>query len=147
MDPPCIMQPRRGQAFLSKQQSVQQRQWKASGGAKHATSSGHFVRTPSTTCGYERDTPRILLPGCSHREQARSPTSASSSHLLLPSAELIVLGAMHRLPSLLRARPAHSETTGSLKKAFKAALTLCLSFCVNALRPLNLVNSPLFVIF
>ncbi|KAK1118725.1 hypothetical protein K0M31_014728 [Melipona bicolor] len=66
--------------------------------AKHATSAGPFVRTPSTTCGYERDTPRILSSGCS--EQARSPTSASSSHLLPPSTELIVLGAMHRLPSL-----------------------------------------------
>lgn len=94
-DPPCIMQPRRAELFFSRcsGEAANRPVRKASErGTEQSTPAGPALSyIPSTTCGYKRATPRILLSGCSHRDQARSPISASSSHLLPPPAELIVL--------------------------------------------------------
>lgn len=89
------MQPRRAELFFSRcsGEAANRPVKKASErGTEQSTPAGPALSyIPSTTCGYERATPRILLSGCSHRDQARSPISASSSHLLPPPAELIVL--------------------------------------------------------
>lgn len=88
-DPPCIMQPRRAELFFSRcSRASEPELFRA-----HA-----HTHTPSTTCGYERVTLRILLSGCSrslHRLLTFSPTPASINRPI----------AMHRLrrgPSLYR---------------------------------------------